>query len=51
MLAPLAERYGAATVWQVGIETLGYPPSWLIGPKALTRIAEALERSDLHGDG
>jgi len=42
-LQPLIEQYGAERVWKIGIETLGYPPSWAVGLQSALQIQDALE--------
>jgi hypothetical protein len=39
----LIDRFGADKVWEEGINTLGYPPSWIVGPEHALEIQEALE--------
>jgi len=42
-LQGLIEKYGAKEVWQTGIDTLGYPPSWDVGVTHAMKIQDALE--------
>ncbi len=30
-------------VWEVGIDTLGYPPSWMVGPEDALQIQDAIK--------
>ncbi len=43
MLATLAEQHGAERVWRVGIETLGYPPTWQDMLSEVMELQQALE--------
>ena len=42
-LQGLIDRFGADEVWEQGIKTLGYPPSWMVGPEHALEIQDALE--------
>ena len=42
-LQGLIDRFGADVVWEVGINVLGYPPSWLVGPEDALTIQDAIE--------
>lgn len=46
-LAGLVEQYGADVVWNVGIEALGYPPSWQVGPDDALKIQDAIEERQI----
>lgn len=41
-LAPLIDEYGPTRVWQVGIKTLGYPPSWAHSLPEVLKVQAAL---------
>ncbi|MGC1275908.1 MAG: hypothetical protein WBC44_19555 [Planctomycetaceae bacterium] len=39
----LLDQYGAELVWRVGLETLGFPPTWSQAASEIDRVSAALE--------
>jgi hypothetical protein len=43
-LRPLVAKYGAAFVWNVGLEDLGYPPTWCYDGKEVVKLKDAIAK-------
>lgn len=44
MLHGLMERFGGYRVWNVGIEVLGFPPTWNPSTREILLLQETLEK-------
>lgn len=42
MLRPLTKKHGERAVWQAGLLSLGYPPTWAHTFKEVRRVADAI---------
>lgn len=49
MTRQLVERFGQGKVWSVGLDALGYPPTWITHGSEVAQLRSALEDGDVRG--
>jgi hypothetical protein len=50
MAADLLAEYGAETVWRVGLDALGFPPTWMTHSNEYATVRERLLQTDTDTD-
>lgn len=47
-LRPLLDEFSAERIWKVGLEVLGFPPTWAPSINDLMKVKEALRKECDH---